>query len=216
MIVPIICERYADNGELSHYDVINKGTGTLLWEPGENGEVNSVSELIAERDDWKKAAIANAELLNEETEKCDRLQERHDFYYEQAEVARHEKDFLTAVAEAEELRGRLEVALGLFKSEKSRADNLKKERDLLEISRNFYYNQWKENETITPWFEKDFQLPESGRLLIVRVLGDDIPEMAYVEKSISEDCFVSCLTGERLKVTHWMYIPEFKEDESCK
>lgn len=134
----------------------------------------------------------------------------------QAEVARHEKDFLTAVAEAEELRGRLEVALGLVKSEKSRADNLKKERDVLEISRNFYYNQWKENETITPWFEKDFQLPESGRLLIVRVLGDDIPEMAYVEKSISEDCFVSCLTGERLKVTHWMYIPEFKEDESCK
>lgn len=50
MIVPIVCERYADNGELSHYDVINKGTGTLLWEPGENGEVNSVADLAVDRD----------------------------------------------------------------------------------------------------------------------------------------------------------------------
>lgn len=95
-------------------------------------------------------------------------------------------------------------------------ERLQKERDVLEISRNFYYSQWKENETITPWFEKDFQLPEAGRLLIVRVLGDDFPEMAYVEKSISEDCFVSCLTGERLKVTHWMYIPEFKDIDLIK
>lgn len=30
-----------------------------------------ISDLTADRDDWKKSAIANAELLNEETEKCD-------------------------------------------------------------------------------------------------------------------------------------------------
>lgn len=39
IIEPFVCEKYTDNGTLSHYEVIDRNTGKLLWCPPEIEQV---------------------------------------------------------------------------------------------------------------------------------------------------------------------------------
>lgn len=57
VIKPIICERYADNGQLSHYDVVDPATGDVLWEPEEGKPITSEPLL-------KELGLSDAELYS--------------------------------------------------------------------------------------------------------------------------------------------------------